>query len=200
MWLSQYVFRCCCGMLIAGLLGGSIALPQPPQSTAAQILSAAEKDSVNQFAKQARDYLSKEHALPAQRLKPSSDVATLDKKRMELREAVRQSRPDAKQGDLFTPGVATVFRRLLAQTMAGPDGAKIKASLNHAEPGAPVELKVNKVYPNGDGQPIQSMPPTLLQNLPVLPKGLEYRLAGKTLALRDTDANLTVDFLPHALP
>jgi hypothetical protein len=44
------------------------------------------------------------------------------------------------------------------------------------------------------------MPPTMLQTLPPLPKGLEYSIAGNTLALRDTNANLVVDFLPDALP
>jgi hypothetical protein len=47
---------------------------------------------------------------------------------------------------------------------------------------------------------MQSVPPTLLLNLPVLPKGLEYRITGHTLSLRDTDANMVVDYLPDALP
>jgi hypothetical protein len=59
---------------------------------------------------------------------------------------------------------------------------------------------VNAVYPNVHGQPLQSAPPTLLANLPILPRGLEYRVAGRTLALRDTEANLVVDILPDALP
>jgi hypothetical protein len=42
------------------------------------------------------------------------------------------------------------------------------------------------------------MPPTLLAVLPELPKGLEYRLIGKTLILYDADASLIVDFIPNA--
>jgi len=39
-----------------------------------------------------------------------------------------------------------------------------------------------------------------LKILPTLPKGLEYCIAGKTLALRDSAANMVVDYLPNALP
>ena len=168
--------------------------------TAIQALSPQEEKLLDDFAKNAKAYIDKEHALPADKLKPKSDIELLEKQRVALRDAVRQSRPDAKQGDFFTPPTATVFRKILAKTMAGPDGAKIKASLRHAEPEAPMKFVVNGDYPNRQGQPIQSMPPTMLQTLPALPKGLEYSIAGNTLALRDTNANLVVDYLPDALP
>ena len=168
--------------------------------TAIQALSPQEEKLLDDFAKNAKAYIDKEHALPADKLKPKSDIELLEKQRVALRDAVRQSRPDAKQGDFFTPPTATVFRKILAKTMAGPDGAKIRASLRHAEPEAPMKFVVNGDYPNRQGQPIQSMPPTMLQTLPALPKGLEYSIAGNTLALRDTNANLVVDYLPDALP
>jgi len=168
--------------------------------TAIQALSPQEEKLLDDFAKNAKAYMDKEHALPADKLKPKSDIELLEKQRVALRDAVRQSRPDAKQGDFFTPPTATVFRKILAKTMAGPDGAKIRASLRHAEPEAPMKFVVNGDYPNRQGQPIQSMPPTMLQTLPALPKGLEYSIAGNNLALRDTNANLVVDYLPDALP
>jgi hypothetical protein len=40
------------------------------------------------------------------------------------------------------------------------------------------------------------MPPSLLLNLPELPKELEYRFVGRELVLRDSAANLIVDVLP----
>ena len=55
-------------------------------------------------------------------------------------------------------------------------------------------LQVNANYP--DGLPLQSMPPSLLLNLPRLPKELEYRFVGRELILRDTQANLIVDVIP----
>ncbi len=178
----------------------AIAMLVPLAAAIAQSPSAADQKALDEFARQAKNYIAMQHALPADKLKPTTDVAALEKQRAALRQALQQARLNAKQGDLFTPDAAGAFRRLLAQTMSGPDGAKIKASLAHAEPAAPTPWTVNGIYPNTGGQPIQSVPPTLLQNLPRLPKGLEYSIAGKTLALRDADANIVVDFLPNALP
>ena len=61
-----------------------------------------------------------------------------------------------------------------------------------------IVLKVNSAYPAT--LPRQSTPPTLLLNLPRLPKELEYRIVGRDLALHDTVTNLIVDFIPNAIP
>jgi hypothetical protein len=162
--------------------------------------TSSEKKLLDDFSSKAKRYIDTEHALTADKMKPTTDVAKLQQQRTQLRDAVQQSRPNARQGDLFTPPTAQVFRSLLANLLKGPEGSKIKASLHHAEPGAPAQFKVNGEFPNQNGQPIQSIPPTVLQVLPALPKGLEYCIAGSTLALRDSSANMVVDFLPNALP
>lgn len=81
--------------------------------------------------------------------------------------------------------------------MAGPHGPSIRASLRHAEP-VSIHLQINQSYPGN--VPLQSTPPTLLLNLPQLPKGLEYRLLDNELVLRDADANIVVDYILNALP
>jgi hypothetical protein len=81
--------------------------------------------------------------------------------------------------------------------MAGPHGADIRASLRRAEP-VKIQLQINQSYP--DNVPLQSTPPSLLLNLPELPKGLEYRLLGNELVLRDADADIIVDYISNALP
>lgn len=163
-------------------------------------LSDAERGELKAFSDRVKQYMKMEAQLPADKLKPTTDIANLEKQRVALRDALQQARPSAKQGDIFTPAVGDVFRKLLRSTMTGPSGRKVRASLNHAEPIGPRDLKVNQVYPNVAGQPLQSVPPTLLLNLPVLPKGLEYRIVDHTLVLRDANANTVVDFLPDALP
>ena len=163
-------------------------------------VSPSDQKIVADFSKQARDYISKEHSLAADKAKPTDDVSKLEQQRKQLRDAVQQSRPNAKQGDFFTPEAAPVFRKLLAKIFKGPGSAKIKSSLDHAEPGAPDAFRINAEFPNKKGQPIQSVPPTVLKVLPPLPKGMEYCIAGSTLALRDSNANMVVDFLPNALP
>lgn len=180
--------------------------PQTPEQDAAvakasvAALSEAERAELKAFLNKAKQYVSMEKKLPADKLSPTNNVEQLDQQRKALRAAVQQARPGAKQGDIFDAHVADVFRKLLKSTMTGPNGPKIRASLNHAEPVGPRDLKVNEVYPNVSGLPLQSVPPTLLVNLPVLPRGLEYRIVDHTLVLRDTNANLVVDFLPDALP
>jgi len=163
-------------------------------------VSASDQKSLSDFSKKAKDYVSKEHMLAQDKMKPTSDVAKLQDQRRQLRDAVQQARANARQGDFFTAETAEIFRKILVDLLNGPDGKKIKISLSHAEPGAPAQFKVNGEFPNQNGQPIQSVPPTVLKVLPSLPKGLEYCIAGKTLALRDSAANIVVDYLPNALP
>jgi len=183
------------------VLAGMVAI-SPIASSALQSpsLSSSNQKLLSAFSKKAKDYIDKEHMLTQDKMKPTTDVAKLQEQRKQLREAVQQSRANARQGELFTAESADVFRKILVNVLNGPDGRKIKMSLNHAEPGASTEFKVNSEFPNQNGQPIQSVPPTVLKALPSLPKGLEYCIAGKTLALRDSAANMVVDYLPNALP
>jgi len=162
--------------------------------------SPEDQKLLSDFSKKAKAYISKEQMLSASKMKPTEDVAKLQEQRKQLRIAVQQSRADARQGEFFTAETAAALRKILVNLLNGPDGKKIKTSLDHAEPGAPAEFKVNGEFPNQNGQPIQSVPPTVLKVLPTLPKGLEYCIAGKTLALRDSVANMVVDYLPNALP
>src|SRR5690348_1868893 len=112
----------------------------------------------------------------------------------QLADRIRSARPQAHQGDLFTPEIANVFRRLVSQSVNGPQGTRIRKSYERAEPIRGVHLEVNQTYP--DKLPLQSMPPSLLLNLPKLPKELEYRFVDHELILRDIASNLVVDFIP----
>jgi len=107
---------------------------------------------------------------------------------------IRALRSTAKQGDLFTPEIVGLFRYLVGEALRGRDGTRIRVSFDHAEPIQGTHLDVNAAYP--DGLPLQSMPPSLLLNLPRLPKELEYRFVGRELVLRDIQANLIVDVIP----
>ena len=61
----------------------------------------------------------------------------------------------------------------------------------------PVVFKVNASYP--DDTPLPTTPPQVLKSLPKLPEQLEYRIVGKTLIIRDVDADIIVDFVPNAI-
>jgi len=84
-------------------------------------------------------------------------------------------------------------------TMNGPEGPGIRKSLSNTEWAANTpRIAVNGSFP--DKLPVASTPPTLLLNLPRLPSEVEYRLVGRTLVLRDSSANVIIDFLADALP
>jgi hypothetical protein len=110
---------------------------------------------------------------------------------------IRTARANAKQGDLFTPPIAAEFRRLISIAMQGPRAARVRKSLKSAEP-VSMALDVDQAYPSS--VPLQSTPASLLLNLPHLPKGLDYRIVGRRLVLRDVNANLVIDIIPDALP
>jgi hypothetical protein len=160
--------------------------PNPPVNREAAI--AAD------FEKRVAEYMKlRQKALTGLDGGKTQDPAKIQEFQHQLAARIRQLRADREQGDLFTPEIVGLFRRLVRTAVNGPDGAEIRASFQHAEPVKGVHLNVNQSYP--DGIPLQSMPPSLLLNLPRLPKELEYRFVGRELVLRDTQANLIVDFI-----
>lgn len=110
---------------------------------------------------------------------------------------IRQERQGFAQGDVFSPEISQEFRRLAGTATHGPVAGRVGKSLKRAEP-VTLRLRVNETYPQR--LPLQSVPPTLLQNLPALPPELEYRIVGHALVLRDIGANLIVDFIPDLIP
>ena len=164
----------------------------------------AQPPQVNPDAKVLQDYqerikkyleIHKKADVP--KMKETKDPADIKQAQEALAAAVRAARPNAKQGEIFTPEIAKLFRRLMYPEVTGSDGAEAKQTMKEDGP-APksVTLKVNARYP--DEQPLPTMPPNLLANLPKLPEELEYRVVGKDLILRDVPANLIVDFMPGA--
>lgn len=110
---------------------------------------------------------------------------------------IRTVRKDAKQGDILTPPIAEVFRRLMNPELQGREGREAKGTLKEDAP-ASVPLAPNVDYPSAAALP--TMPGNLLAVLPQLPEAIEYRIIGKALILRDVDANIIVDYIPNAIP
>jgi hypothetical protein len=124
------------------------------------------------------------------RLKPTESPEVLSEHELELARTIRTLRPHATAGEIFTPEITRELRRLVKIAFSGGDGRKIRASLRHAEP-VGLALRVNDEYPGSI--PLQSMPATLIANLPALPPQLAYRVIGRNLVLRDVGSNLIVD-------
>jgi hypothetical protein len=126
-------------------------------------------------------------------LKKTDEPAQVKASQDALAAAIRSERANAKQGDLFTPAIADLVRRLMAPVIKGRQGAETKKALKEDAPSA-VPLKVNARYP--EGAALSTVPPRLLANLPPLPPDLEYRVVGTDLILRDVHANVVIDFIP----
>jgi hypothetical protein len=148
---------------------------------------------VQDFQKRVAGYLqlrkSIESNLP--KLKATSSQEKISHHGVELRHAVREARKDAQPGEVFTPEISAEIRRLIAIAMH-PDGPEIRQSLRSAEP-VQLHLAINEKYP--DGVPLQTTPPSLLENLPALPPEIEYRITGQDLVLLDAKANLVIDII-----
>lgn len=142
--------------------------------------------------------LHKQLAKGAAAQKETSDPAQINAAKTALAAKVQAARAGAKHGDIFTPAVRPVFRRLLAPELKGEDGRDAKALIRDDAP-APgtVPFKVNAEYP--EGQPKPTVPANLLLTLPSLPAPLEYRVVGQHLLLLDTEADLIVDYILNAI-
>lgn len=156
--------------------------------------SPAERD----FEKRVSAYIqlrqTVESSLP--RMKSTRSPEKISSAQHELARAIREARRNARQGDIFTPEISMEIRETIHGEMQSA-GKRIEASLRHAEP-VELRLGVNDSYPAN--VPLQSTPPSLLTNLPPLPKEVEYRVAGHDLILLDVKANLVADVIENIIP
>lgn len=142
--------------------------------------------------------LHKDLAKGAAAQKDEASAEQIEAQKKALVAKIQAARASAMHGDIFSPEVRPVFRRMLAPELKGEDGRDAKAMIKDDAP-APgtVPFKVNAKYP--ENQPKPTMPANLLLNLPVLPEPLEYRVVGQHLLLLDTATDLIVDYILNAV-
>ena len=126
------------------------------------------------------------------------DPARIRARENALATRIRALRAAAKHGDIFTPEIRALFRRLVAPYVKGEPGRELTSTLKEdaPAPGA-VPLEVNAKYPAG--VPFPTTPPSLLLALPQLPTGLEYRIIGKDLVLLDQPADVILDYIQNVI-
>jgi hypothetical protein len=139
-----------------------------------------------------------ERSLPPEQM--FDDWEEMSAARDELADAIRDARPNAQAGDIFSSGFREVVTKRVDETLAGADYdlATILAAINdEVSPGAR-PLTVNGRYRWEEIG--AAMWPALLRVLPALPPELEYRFVDRDLVLIDLHADLVVDILKEALP
>jgi hypothetical protein len=194
---TTFVRKVSLGMLTIAVLP-ALAFPQtvpaksPPTNPDSMVISNYEK-RVDEYVK-----LRKKAAAGIPAGKTTDSPEQLKDSQLVLASRIRAERSQAKQGDIFTPDTCQLFKKLIAQAYRESDPAKVKATLRHAEPVRGIPVSVNASYP--EKVPLQTTPPSILANLPPLPKDLEYRVVGQDLVLRDAEANIVADVIPGAIP
>jgi hypothetical protein len=113
--------------------------------------------------------------------------------------AIRETRPHARTGNIFSPAVAEFFRAHIADVGRGTriDIAELVEEAEGEGLGETSVPEVNTAFPWSAGN---IMSPSMLWRLPPLPEELEYRSVRRDLVLLDVRANLVVDVLWNALP
>ncbi len=130
------------------------------------------------------------------KLKPKASALELNERKRRLAAAIREMRDGSQPGDIFTPTLKTYIEHVVTTEMKGPQSKAARRTIREGNPAAEgsverIKLAPNAIYP--DDQPVSTVPPSLLLRLPKPPDGLAYAFVGRTMILRDTDADLIVD-------
>jgi hypothetical protein len=186
-------------LLTALLTAGCVptARGQDPASSKEQSEIAA---GYKEFLDRVRPYVglhkSIDSTLPP--LKPTDLPEMITAHQFALARKIREARPNATPGDVFTVDATKAFGITIRDEFRGPHGRNARTTIRQGEPLSKIRVHVNEPYP--DGVPFTTVPPTLLLKFPKLPDQVAYRIVGRDLILLDVEANLVVDEISEIIP
>lgn len=153
-----------------------------------------------EFSERVNDYVKIHRAIESglPTLKSTDLPEMISAHQLALARKIRESRPNAQPGDIFTSEARKSFQHVIRNVMLSPQGTSATATMNQGAPLADNPMKVNEAYP--DKLPYTTVPPSLLVALPKLPDQVEYRLVGHDLLLLDPKANMVVDIFAGVIP
>jgi len=160
----------------------------------------ADASTLSDFKKRLDAYMAVHNAAEEKvgALDPTKSPKEIADRESALGQAIRGGRMNAKPGDVLTPEVARIFRRIIRTEFAHRSRLALENREEAQDELPAFTPMVNQIYPTT--YPLATFPPALLRELPELPKPIEYRLVRQYLILRDSQANLIVDVLPNAAP
>jgi hypothetical protein len=135
-----------------------------------------------------------EEGLPG--LQVTDDVSEIRRAETALAIRIRAARAGARQGNIFTPAISTAFRQLFPTFMTPGICAAIVNEDDDPKTGD-IEYRTGRSYPRG--QPLSTVPPSVLEALPRLPEDVQYRFIKRDLILYDTRANMMLDRIKNAI-
>lgn len=183
-------------LIISMCLFSMSALAQTQQRKPA---TAQEKELIKIFEEKVKTYVKQREEvrkkIPA--LSKEATPEQIQTFQTKFLDQIRAVRAPAKKGDIFVPQIADYLRTIIRMEFKGTDRAQLRKTVLEAETKG-VPLRVN--YPFPETKELTEMPPTLLLEIPQLPKEVKYRFVGRHLLLVDTDNGLIVDYMMNALP
>ena len=150
-----------------------------------------------QFTNRVNDYVETHRRLAAAIEQPfCSEAEELTQQADTLAAAIREARPRAKEGDIFTLAASEMFRARIAAIVRRTSFDVAAFLERHSGEGEDLEVHVFGALPWRTH--LALMP--IIRQLPELPPELEYQFVGRHLVLMDVGANIVVDVLRDALP
>jgi hypothetical protein len=172
---------------------------QTPQSAANTAATASDASVLAEFKAKVEKYVSVRDTLVGHSasMKKTDDPAAITAAEQALAEKIRQTRPDAKQGEFFTPATVAAFKRMMKPALKGPEGSENRNAIKDDVP-ENVPFRINGDYPKEET--VSTVAPDVLLSLPALPDNVQYRFVGKHLILYDARANTVIDYFLNAVP
>jgi hypothetical protein len=192
--IRRRVVAAACAAVVVGAVGGP--------ATAAELEQALDRvdreAALRLFQDRVEDYARLHRRLegPLPPLTTTRNMMRNYIARQLLANAIRKARAGVQQGVIFSADVATVFRAMISDALAGQDVETFLRELHAEHPGIEdVRPVINEPLP---AETTHEMPIVLLHILPALPEDIEYRIVHRDLVLWDIHADLVIDYVPNA--
>ena len=186
----------CLAALAALLIVAPVSAGQTPRGTAGEKVNP-NAAAIKGFLDRTNDYVALQkkvdNGLP--KLSGDDDPSKIEAHQAAMAARMKIARANAKPGELFGD-IAPIVKSVIREDAHLRKLRDARAAMEEVPKFDPP--KVNAAYP--EKLPLATVPPLILDALPRLPEGLEYRFMGNDLILRDTKANLVADFINGAVP
>lgn len=183
--------RLVCSAAVVSVMTG---WPMAPMLAGQQVNPQAL--AIKEFTDRIKGYVALQKKMESTlKQSPTDNPAQIDVRRKALAQAIRVARQNAKRGEIFG-AAGEQFREIIRQDARERSVRDAYAAMQEVPLQSPPRVNVD--YP--EKAALATVPPLILQRLPPLPDGVEYRFMGRDLILRDADANLIMDFIHEAVP
>src|SRR5689334_12913847 len=153
------VITACGAVAQQGSAGKTVPKPITPEQKATAAPDNPDAAVLADFNARLDHYIKFQRAVEkdSPKQKETADRAKTVAAQETLAAKIRDLRKNAKQGDIFTPQVAAMFRRLMYPELKGPERKETRQTLSEEDgETAQVWLKVNAKYPQTE--PLSTTP------------------------------------------